>query len=80
MDGLRLTAEEESQAERIYEGMREAFEKEGRLLSRLLASKPDSEILGQTEYQVRDAVHRLGAQAIELALAERKKRGTKDRA
>jgi len=45
-----------------------------------LASKKDSEIFGQTEYEIRDSVHKLGAHAIETALQERKKRGTKGRA
>jgi hypothetical protein len=41
-----------------------------------LASKPDAQLLGKTEFEVRDAVHRLGAKAIETALRERKKGGT----
>jgi hypothetical protein len=34
-------------------------------------------LLGQTEFEVRDRVHQIGAKAIETALDERKKGGTK---
>jgi hypothetical protein len=33
--------------------------------------------LGDTEFQIRDRVHDLGAQVLQVALAERKKGGTK---
>jgi hypothetical protein len=46
----------------------------------LLASKPDSELLGKTEFQVRDSLHKLGAQALGAALSGRKKGGTRVRA
>ena len=42
-------------------------------LAELLASKPDDQLLGQTEFEVRDRVHGIGAKAIEAALDERKK-------
>ena len=48
--------------------------------SRALASKKDHELLGATEFEIRDRVHKLGAHAIETALNERKKGGTKGRA
>jgi hypothetical protein len=41
----------------------------------LLASKGDDQIFGQTEYEVRDLVHRTGAKAIQAALEGRKKGG-----
>ena len=46
-------------------------------LAELLASKPDHQLLGPTEFEVRDRVHTIGAKAIETALDERKKGGTK---
>ena len=48
-----------------------------RQLTQLLASKPDNKLLGKTEFEVRDAVRRIGAKAIETALNERKKGGIK---
>jgi hypothetical protein len=49
-------------------------------IARLLASKPDAQLLGATEFEIRDRVHRLGAFALETALQERKKGGIKGRA
>jgi hypothetical protein len=46
-------------------------------LARLLASKKDRDLLGQTEFEVRDRVHAIGAKAIQTALSERKKGATK---
>jgi hypothetical protein len=50
------------------------------LMARLMMSKGDSELLGKTEFEIRDIVHRIGASMIETALEERKKGGTKGRA
>ncbi len=52
-------------------------EDEIRGIAEMLASKPDRQILGQAEFQVRDRVHEIGARAIEAALDERKKGATK---
>ena len=72
-----LTPEQETEAQRLYELMQKPFLDEARKLARLLAAKPDSQLLGKTEFEVRDAVHRLGAQALQAALDERKKGGTR---
>lgn len=75
-----LTPEQVADAERIYQVLRQASEAEHWRIAQLLASKPDGEIFGQAEYQVRDLVHRTGAQAIQAALDGRKKGGTTARA
>ena len=49
-------------------------------ITRLLVSKQDHELFGETEFEVRDLVHQIGARAIETAVNERKKGGTKGRA
>ena len=74
---LPLTPEQAEAAERIYQVLRSACDAEIRQIARLLASKPDDKLLGTTEFEVRDRVHRIGAKAIETALNERKKGGTK---
>lgn len=76
MADIPLTPEQEAEARRLLELLKGAFAAEAEHLARLLASKPDAQLLGRTEFEVRDAVHRLGAQAIETALRERKKGGT----
>src|SRR6516164_8357965 len=77
MSSSPLTPEQAEQAERIFQSLRQAVESDLRSLAELLASKPDRQLLGQTEFEVRDRVHTIGAKAIETALKERKKGGTR---
>ena len=72
-----LTPEQEAEAQRLFEALQQPFLDEARRLARLLATKADEQLLGPTEFQVREAVHRLGAQALQTALDERKKGGTR---
>lgn len=72
-----LSAEQEAQAQAIYRRIQEHFAVEALRLARLMASKDDAHLLGDTEFQVRDRVHGLGAQVLHIALEERKKGGTK---
>ena len=77
MAELHLTAEQEAEAQALFQRLKGAFEAEARHLARVLASKDDRHLLGATEFEVRDRVHRLGAQVLQTALAERKKGATK---
>ena len=72
-----LTPDQQAEADRIYQILRERTDADLRQLAELLASKPDHQLLGATEFEVRDRVHRIGAEALSTALAERKKRGTR---
>ena len=74
---IPLTPEPEPAAERLYQTLRSACDDELRRIARLLASKPDDQLLGRAEFEVRDRVHTIGAEAIEAALNERKKGATK---
>ena len=80
MDELELNAEQEADAQRIEDILKAGAAVECRRIARMLASRSDRELFGQTEYEIRDAVHRIGARAVDAALEGRKKRGTKDRA
>ena len=71
-----LTPDQEAEARRIFDALKQSAEADLLALARLLASKPDGEVFGATEFEVRDRVHRIGAKAIEAALAGRKKGGT----
>ncbi len=77
MADLPLPPEQEAQAQRLFELLQQPFLDEARRLARLLAQKPDSQLLGKTEFEVRDSVNRLGAKALEAALDERKKGATR---
>ena len=72
-----LPPERHEEAERIYQILKSRIDTDLRQLAELLASKQDHQIFGATEFEVRDRVHRIGAEAIQTALEERKKRGTK---
>jgi hypothetical protein len=80
MSEIILTPEQEAEAQRLAEIIARKAKEEALVMARLLVSKKDHEILGATEFEIRDRVHKLGAHAIESALRERKKGGTKGRA
>ncbi len=67
--------DQEAEAERIYERLKVVFDEELKGMARLMASKPNSQLLGQTEFELRDRVHRLGAKVLEAAVNERQKKG-----
>jgi hypothetical protein len=75
MADMALTPEQQADADHLFALLQDTFLQEARQLAGLLASKPDAQLLGKTEFEVRDLVHRLGAKALETALNERKKGG-----
>jgi hypothetical protein len=77
---LELTPEQEAEAQRLADTVALKTKEELLQITRLLVSKKDHELLGETEFQVRDLVHKIGARAVETAVNERKKGGIKDRA
>jgi hypothetical protein len=44
-------------------------------MSRFMAGKPTDQLFGETEFEMRDQVHELGARVLETAAVERQKRG-----
>ena len=76
---IELTEEQADEAERIRDILAAKSAVVVDYLSRLLASRANRELFGETEFLIRDAVHRLGAEGFDAAFAERKKRGTKVR-
>jgi hypothetical protein len=76
MSWSHLSPEQAELAKQIYEQMRQKQDGKLKELAALLASKPDHQLLGQTEFEVRDLVHQMGAEAIDTAAQQRKKGGT----
>jgi hypothetical protein len=70
-DLVELNEEEQ----RIYELLGQVSDQELRRMAKLLAGKGDSELFGQTEFELRDRVHALGARALEAVAEERQKKG-----
>ena len=75
-----LTPEQEAHAQALAQTMLKALEGDILQMTRLLASKPDHQVLGQTEFQIRDLVHKIGAKTIQAELDARQKKATKGRA
>jgi hypothetical protein len=71
-----LTCEQLAEAQRNYEVMKEAVDEDLWRIACLMAGKPDNQLLGRTEFEVRDHVLRIGAKAVQTAVNGRKKRGT----
>jgi hypothetical protein len=76
VNGIELTPEQEKEALAIADILMAAMRVEAQNIGRLLASKGNAELFGQTEFQMRDILLKLGARGLDAALEERKKRGT----
>jgi hypothetical protein len=74
-----LTPEQEAHAQELAQTVLKALQDDILQMTRLLASKPDDQVLGQTEFQVRDIVHQIGAKAIQAELDARQKKVTRAR-
>lgn len=80
MADIVLTPEQEADAQRLAALILQKAQQEVLPMARLLVSKPDSQLLGATEFELRDRVHQLAAHALQTALNERKKGGIAARA
>jgi hypothetical protein len=67
-----LTVEQEAEAQRLLLQIQEEAREDLLALARLLVSKRESEIFGETEFQARDVVHRVAAKAFTIHLREKK--------
>ena len=70
------TPEQLANAAALHAGLMEAVGDDLAALSALLATKTDATLFGETEFQVRDLVHAIGAKAIQAAADAQKKRAT----
>jgi hypothetical protein len=67
-----LTHEQEVEARVLADAIARASADDLLTLARLLVGKPSHQVFGQTELQLRDLVHKIGAKALDLYLAEKK--------
>jgi len=70
-----LPENQAERAEELYQSLRNAADTDLKAIAELLASKPDNQLFGNTEFELRDLVHRLGAKALQTAAQQRKKGG-----
>lgn len=71
-----LPEEQARRAQELYESLRADADADLKAIAELLATKPDDQLFGATEFQLRDMVHRVGAKALQAAAVQRKKGGT----
>ena len=67
-----LSAEKEAEAQALAQRIREVADEEFLQIARLLVGKPEREIFGDTEFEVRDILLRAGAKAFEEHLRQKK--------
>ncbi|MBX9681194.1 MAG: hypothetical protein K2X38_20750 [Gemmataceae bacterium] len=77
MIDLDLTPEQEAEAQRFASIIGKRAQEEALQMARILASKPNDKLLGAAEFEIRRRAHELAASAVETAVNERKKGGTK---
>lgn len=67
-----LSAAKEAEAQALAQRIRELADEELLQMARLLVGKPDREIFGDTEFQLRDILLKVGAKALEEHLRQKK--------
>jgi hypothetical protein len=77
MSFAHLPEDQARRAEQLYESLKAATEHDLKAIAELLATRPDDQLFGQTEFDLRQLVHRLGAEALQTAAQQRKKGGIK---
>ena len=73
--GESLTPQQEVEAKRIKDKVMAAVQQEVEQMARLMASKEDDQLFGETEFELRDIVHRIGAKTLEITANGRLKKG-----
>ena len=63
-----LSSQQLLEAKQLEAKIRLAIDKEVAALAQLLVAKDDKDLFGQTEFEVRDLVHRIGTKAYEERL------------
>lgn len=76
MSGNSLSADDQARVDQILDRVMGMARSELEQAAAMLVTRPNSEFFGQTEFLLRDAVHRIGARLLDAALEERKKGGT----
>jgi hypothetical protein len=67
-----LSAEQEAEAQALVERLRELLDEELVQVARLLVSKPERSIFGETEIELRDLLLKAGAKALQEHLRQKK--------
>ncbi len=77
MPALDLTPEQQDHAHILAEEALKAAHAEIQQMAELLTSKPDGQLLGATEFQIRDLAHKVAARMIQAEIQHREKKVTR---
>jgi hypothetical protein len=70
-----MSPEEFAEAQRLWEVTEAAVAEERWRMCLMMAAKKSPELLGNTEFELRKHIHRIGAITLEAAVNERRKKG-----
>ena len=76
MSFAHLPEDQARRAQELFDSLMAVAEHDLRAVAESLATQPDDQLFGRTEFELRDRVLRLGAQALQAAAQQRKKGGT----
>ena len=71
------TPEELAEVQRVHDVLSKAMDREIWQIAELMVGKRDDQLFGETEFALRDKVLRMGTQALQATVNDRKKGGTK---
>jgi hypothetical protein len=71
------TPEELAEVQRIHDVLWKAMDREIWQIAEMMVSKRDDQLFGETEFTLRERVLRMGAQALQATVDDRKKGGIK---
>lgn len=69
------TPEELTEVQRIHDVLLKAMDQEIWQIAEMMASKRDDQLFGETEFTLRERVLRMGSQALQATVEDRKKGG-----
>lgn len=72
---VELSAEQEELAQRVYQRLRGRMDEELLGMVRMMMSKPNHEIFGPGEFELRERLNDVGATILEESANERSKKG-----
>ena len=75
VDGM--TPEELAEVQRIYDVVLKALDKDIWQIAQFMVTRRDDQLFGETEFVLREKALRMGAQALQATVSDRKKRATK---
>jgi hypothetical protein len=72
-----MTPEKLEEVQRVHDVMAKAMDQEIWRMAELMVTRRDDQLFGETEFLLREKALRMGAQALEATVDDRKKRGIK---